>query len=103
MLSGLFRGPLVRGRALALDFYPSNALAVHLDHAESITAVVETFSATRNESQLVEYEPADRSLSRIFRQRDPVLRIETAPVQPCVKNNAPSARVTGRSTTSNSS
>src|ERR1700681_1314545 len=86
------RGALVGGDGVlrgagALDFYTSDALAVHFDHGEAIVAVLEAFAAARDEAELIENEAADGGVGGIFGQADVVLGVEVADVERGVEDD----------------
>ena len=74
------RGAGFGGRG-ALDFYSSDALAVHFDHGEAIVAVFEAFAAAWDEAELIENETADGGVGGIFGEGDVVLGVEVADVE----------------------
>src|ERR1700746_1938216 len=86
-VGGVRRRALGFGRTDALDFYTSNALAVHFDDGEMIIVKIKTFAALGNEPELVEHEAADGGVGGIFGQGDVVLGVEVANVGGAVEDH----------------
>src|SRR5262249_42558205 len=64
-----------------LDFDSRHTPPIHLHNRETEIAVLETFAAAWNESELVQHKAADGGIGGIFGQSDVVLRIEIAHVE----------------------
>src|SRR5579859_4113135 len=70
-----------------LNLDSRHAPSIHFDHLELKIAKVKALSALRNETELVEHKSTDGGVSRIFGERDVVLRIEVAHAESGVKDN----------------
>src|SRR5713226_7925550 len=62
-------------------------MALHLQNREPIPAEIKALTATRNEPEPGENEPAERGVSGIFREPDFVLRLKVAKTYGPVEND----------------
>ena len=73
-----FPGRLAVGRARPLNFDARDAAAIHFDDRETKAAVFETFTATRDEAELVHHKASDGGVGGVFGEGDVVLSVEVA-------------------------
>jgi|SRR6516225_5873358 len=69
---------LAAGRARPLNFDARDPAAIHFDDRETKAAVFETFTATRDEAELVHHKASDGRVGGVFGEGDVVLSVEVA-------------------------